>query len=306
METYRHSGVISPLGIVTASATGIVVAIVLGVAYSFAIVNIPFVKINFILTFFFGAIMGLAVGWGAKLGKIRNTFVAAAYGFIVGLVGLYIAWGTDCLARFIIPEKVPVAYLTAYSPNVLWAYIKVFYESGAWALKGGENVSGLFLATIWGLEALIIVGFSTFLAGAAIADQPFCENCKRWAVGKLVNRNLSLDGAGEALKQLLSGDLASLMKFNLARNESDYLQLELKQCPTCTTCNCLTISKATESVDKKGETSIAKTPLVRNMLIAAEFVPLVENAGREPSPKAVNEEPPGNSPQQNGDDAQVP
>jgi hypothetical protein len=298
METYRHSGVISPLGIFTASATGIAVASVLGVAYSFAVVNIPFVKINFLLTFFFGTLTGLAIGWGAKLGKIRNTFVATAYGFIIGLVGLYVAWGTDFLARVIIPAGLPVDYLKVYSPNVIVNYMAWFYQNGGWAMKHGDNVTGPFLATVWGAEALIIVGFSTYFARKAIVDHPFCENCKRWAIDQPVNRNLSLVGAGEALKELLSGDPASLMKFNLAHKEADYLQLELKHCPTCSDCNCLTILKVKESVDKKGQLSIAKTPLVRNMVITAEFVPLVENAGREIG--TASEEPANKNPPDSG------
>ena len=294
METYRHSGVISPLGIFTASTAGIAVAVVLGVIYSFGIVNIPVVQINFLLTFFFGILMGLAVGWGAKLGKIRNTFVAAAYGFIVGIVGLYFAWGTDCLIRLVIPIAQPADYLKAYSPNVVMEYIRLLYHHGVWALKDGKNVTGPILAAVWASEALIIVSLSTFFAWKGIANRPFCENCKRWAIDWPDIRNLSFRGANEAVPQLLSGDLAALMKFNRAQEEADYLQLELKHCPTCEDCNLLTITQAKESVDREGKLSIAKTPLVRNMLIAAEFVPVVKNAGLEPAaPETADDDSPG-------------
>lgn len=279
METYRHSGAISPIGIIIASTTGIVAASILGVIYSFAMVNIPSAKLHFLLPIGLGALIGVAVGWGAKIGKIRNLFVAAAYGFLCGLVGLYVAWGADLIARVIIPGKIPMDYLTAFSPSVLCDYIKQFYENGAWALKGGGNVSGLFLGILWTLEALIVVGFSTVLATCWIDDLPFCENCNRWTVVKPIKKDLSLRNSQETLPALLEGDLSGLPKFPLAQNENLYLQFELASCPSCEESHYLTIYNVTKSLDNKGKENIERKVLIRNMRIAAEDVPLINEAG---------------------------
>jgi hypothetical protein len=289
METYRHSGAISPLGILLASSVGIATALVLGVIYSFGAVHIPFIKIHFLLTICFGGALGFAVGCGAKIGKIRNTFVATAYGFVIGLIGLYVAWAADLIARFVVPAG-GKDYLKAFSPVVLVEYIKVFYENGAWAMKNGPPVSGIMLAAFWSIEAVIIVGLSTVVAWYVIADHPFCENCKRWTVNEKGNRSLSLIGANDALRQLLAGDPASLMKFNLAQNEQEYLQLDLALCSTCTESNFLTVQRVTETIDKEGKVNSTRTPLLQNMLIDAEYLPLVRHAGREPpSPETVAE-----------------
>jgi hypothetical protein len=301
METYRHSGAISPIGIILAATAGIAAAVALGVVYAFAVVHIPFIYINALLTFCFGWLMGYAVGWGAKTGKIRNPFVATAYGFLIGLIGLYVAWGTDFLARVVIPNGLPIDYLAAYKPAFLIEYIKQFYENGAWGLKHGGNVTGIALAAVWAVEATIIVGAATVFARQFIVHHPFCESCGRWTVIEPGKRPLSLIGAGESYAQLMSGDLAALTKFNLALNESLFLQLDLASCPTCEESYFLTIQQVKHSLDKEGKLKVETTPLVRNMLIAAEDVPLVQNAGREPPPpEVVDAEQAGEKPPETG------
>jgi hypothetical protein len=291
METYRHSGAISPLGIFLASSVGIATALVLGIIYGFGTVHIPFIKIHFLLTICFGGALGFAVGCGAKIGKIRNTFVATAYGFLIGLIGLYVAWAADLIARVIVPAG-DKDYLTAFSPVVLMGYIKVFYENGAWAMKNGPPVSGIMLAVFWSIEAAIIVGLSTVVAWYVISDHPFCENCKRWTVNEKGNRSLSLIGAEDDLRQLLAGDPTSLMKFNLAQNEQEYLQLDLALCPTCTESNFLTVQRVTETVDKEGKVNSTRTPLLQNLLLDPDYLPLVRNAGCEPpSPETEADKP---------------
>jgi hypothetical protein len=305
METYRHSGAISPVGILLASTVGIVVAVVLGVVYAFAVVNIPFVYINALLTFCFGLAMGKSVGWGAKQGKIRNPFVATAYGFLIGLIGLYVAWGTDFLARIVIPSKVQMEYINAYSPFVLIEYIKWFYENGAWGLKHGGNVTGIPLAIVWAIEASLIVGGATYFARSAIVHHPYCESCGRWTKIVPGNRHLSLMGAGELLSQLLSGDLAALTRFNLAQNESTYLQLDLASCTTCTESHYLTIQQVTQTIDKEGKLKTELKAIVRNMWINAEDLPLIQNAGIEPTAETVAETPATEEPPKIEDKPQV-
>jgi hypothetical protein len=291
MDTYRHSGAISPVGIFTASAAGIVTAAVLGIAYAFAVAYIPIVYVNALLTFGFGWLMGQAVGWGAKAGKIRNPFVATAYGFIAGAIGLYIAWGTDCLARFVIPEALPVSYLEAYQPDLLLFYIQAFYEQGLWSIKGG-TVKGIPLAIVWAIEAIVIVGAATYYARAAIVHHPFCELCRHWTKKTVGSRSLSLFGADELLKQLLDGDLTTLDKFNLAQNEGTTLRLNVATCPACDESCFLTIQQVTVTINKEGKPETKVEALVNNMLIAAEDIPLIQNAGRIPEPPATEAEAP--------------
>jgi hypothetical protein len=281
METYRHSGSISYSGILIASAAGIAAAVVLGIIYSFAIVHIPFAKLHFVLTMFYGALIGLAVGWGAKIGKIRSVFIAATYGFACGLVGLYVAWAVDLIARVIIPDNGvwPMDYLLAFSPDVLLDYIKQFYEHGAWGMRGGEILKGPFLGVIWAAEAIVIVGGATFFAPMRIKDHPFCETCKHWTTIKPVGTKLSLRDVERTLPALLSGDVTALSDFSAADTEQLYLELELASCPTCDESHYLSVFQVAMTIDKKGKETVERRPVIRNMLIAAEDVPLARNAG---------------------------
>ena len=66
---------------------------ILALIYSYAIWYIPIPYINFFITAGFGFGIGLVVQYLAvKLGKVRNSKVAALFGFLGALVGLYISW----------------------------------------------------------------------------------------------------------------------------------------------------------------------------------------------------------------------
>jgi len=71
-EHYRHSGRAPLVGAVTAALAGIACACLLAVVYSFAIVWIPFVYLNVLLTLAFGGITGFAVAWFGQRMKIRR------------------------------------------------------------------------------------------------------------------------------------------------------------------------------------------------------------------------------------------
>jgi hypothetical protein len=286
METYRHSGAISPVGILLAVTVGVISAVVLGVVYSLGNVNIPYVKIHCLLTIGFGCLMGLAVGLAAKAGKIRNNFVAAAYGFVIGLIGLYVAWGTDFLIRDIIPAGGQISdAVIAFSPEALWEYIKWFYENGKWAVSGHKPWVGIQLGVVWSIEAITILAGSTIFACIFIMDLPFCESCNRWTTKKAGERKLSLVGAGEALNRLLTGDLTALAEFNLAQDEeAEYLQLDMATCPACSESNYLTVKQNKQTLDSEGKPKTDSKSLLENMLVAGEDLPLIENAGREPVP----------------------
>jgi len=293
MQTYRHSGAMSLPGIPITIAAGLLTAGVLGFVYSYAVVYIPLIYINVLLTFGFGFAIGAAVAWGANVGKIRNNFMAGAYGLAFGCAGLYVAWAADLLARAGVPFCIEVFY-----PSVLWDYMQFFYENGFWAVGhgGGGNVNGVFLGAVWAIEAAIIVVTATWVAHSAIASRPFCEPCNRWTTAEEGVSRLSLHGAEEnALNRLLAGELAALGQMNRATaNEASYLRLDLATCSRCADSNFLTIQLVQHTVNKKGEPQVETKPLLTNLIVDAANVPLVREAGREPKPDLPEEfaEPP--------------
>jgi hypothetical protein len=59
---------------------GSVGSLVLSAIYGYAIFYIPFIYINLFVTFGFGALVGLLVGFAAKLGKVRNSVLVVLFG----------------------------------------------------------------------------------------------------------------------------------------------------------------------------------------------------------------------------------
>jgi hypothetical protein len=221
----------------------------------------------------------------AKAGKVRNMHLLGIYGAAFGLLGLYAAWGADLLARGVVKN----AGLHAFHPLVLWEYMKFFYERGLWTLghggQGGDRVSGIVLGIVWLGEAGIIVGLAARIAWRGISSQPFCETCNRWTVSEAnVQRLAASSRQAEALEPVKAGDLAALDAFDrAAANARAYLQLDLARCPKCQQSNFLSIYDCQHTVDKHGKPKLTKTAVVENLIIAADDIPRVRQAGRVPA-----------------------
>lgn len=183
---YKPSGKAPGDGIAIGLAVGIAAAIPLAFIYSYAILYIPIIGIvTFILTGGFGLLLGVAVGSPMHSRKVRNPMLASLMGFLTGLVALYAMW-VVWLYALINRGDQPPEDLTllglALSPLGVWNLIELVNQTGAWSFKGSTPTGG-FLWFIWGLEAVILVGLPTWLAGTTVAD-PFCEKCEAWCEDK--------------------------------------------------------------------------------------------------------------------------
>lgn len=265
-EQYQSSGRIGPLGIPAMLIAGFGGALVLGIAYAYLIVWIPIVYVNFLATGGFGVGLGMAVDKAARFGKVRNAKSAHLIGFLAGLFGLYVAWAWDGTARTSgEAESIPVLW----NPLALKAYVSVFYETGFWGFRGG-NVSGIPLAVIWVIEALVIVGCSTLLAGST-ASTPFCESCSEWANETEGYKRLLPPSDPQPLAQLSEGDLSALSQFTACEDTPDQsIRLDLHACPQCADTRFLTVNLSVITVDKDGDSSENTTAIIERMVLDAE------------------------------------
>ncbi|MHC4405194.1 MAG: hypothetical protein ACYTG0_36575 [Planctomycetota bacterium] len=280
METYRHSGAVPLGGLALTILVGLVVAAVLGVVYTYAIVNIPIVYINFFVTCALGAAIGFAVGVAARAGKIRNTFVVGVLGLAIGVVGLYVAWAVDPTARGYNPEIKDAA--TYFRPNELLGYMKVFYKDGMWTYRD-KAVTGIPLAIIWLVEAGLILALANVVARTFIASRTFCERCRQWTVVEEGVQELALESGEErALERILSGDLAALNELHRAPEGAEgCLRLDLARCPTCTESNFLTIQMVSQAVDAQGNLQTKTEALFSNLLLGEADALAFRHVGRE-------------------------
>ena len=276
MQTYKHSGRVPVAGLLWSLMLGGATAAVLGVVYAYATNYIPLVYINFLLTIAFGAAIGGAVGAGARMGRVRNLPVAVAAGVLMGLVGLYVAWAFDPMARF--------GFSPVFDPLALYAYMQVFYENGFWGMSGDNTVSGIFLGLVWAAEAGAILFIAGKIPAGVLADKPFCETCIEWGTTEGAVQRLSVTPKQQdSLNRLLTGDLEALAQFDRTPgDQGPYLTLDLTTCGSCAESNFLTVSLVTPTTDREGKPTTVVQPLLQNLVVHESEIELIRNAGREP------------------------
>ena len=293
MQLYKHSGRVPFAGLCWALIVGALVAVPLGVVYAFGTNYIPIVYVNFLLTLALGAAIGGAVGLGAKVGRVRNVPVASLAGAAMGLVGLYVAWATDPVARFGGDDALAQLGITwLFDPRALWVYMQIFYENGFWGMSDGAPVSGIFLGIVWLAEAGMILFCSAKIPATILADKPFCETCNQWAtIESDVQRLVAGPEQQGALNRLLTGDLQALAQLERTPGDSGpYLRLDLATCGLCADTNFLSVQAVTPTVDNNGNPTTAVQPLLKHLVIREEDIELVRQAGREPAPPSPTSE----------------
>jgi hypothetical protein len=276
VQTYQHSGAVSPAGLVLAAIAGSLTAVVLGFIYAFFIVWIPFIYLCVVGTIFFGISMGATVGFMGRVGKIRNNLVVGLLGLGVAVLGIYVEWGASPLAMA--PSE---AGLSGFDPLVMARFMAYLYEHGSWGLTKGGNVTGIALVITWIVEAGLILGASTLTAFAFSATLPFCERCYQWTRVESSIRVLSALTAGEEfLARLRGGELAALAELPVeAGKPTRYVQVDAACCPSCGESNFLTVKIVTRTVDKKGKEETKSDDLVTNLIVTPADIAFARTAG---------------------------
>jgi hypothetical protein len=270
---YRHSGTTPLGGLLACLVATLAISVPLAVAYAYATAYVPIVHASVLMTLGLGAGIGYIAFRLSKIGKIRNSTLPALVAAFSGLAALYVAWGADFLARAGFAQFANPA--EAFDPATLWAYIQWYYANGQWTIGrgGGQAVSGIPLAIVWIVEAIVIVGLAFYLAKSQMGKIAFCENCDAWM--DVVNdlRRFSVQGA-DALKRLIeTGDVAALAGVLPAQpNDGAFLRMNLHCCDFCTESNYVDIDQVVISVDKNGNQTEKVQSLISKIGMTAQQV----------------------------------
>jgi hypothetical protein len=298
MNVYRQSRIAPLSGLLLMSLAGAVSAGVLGFAYTWAIVYIPIIYLNILLTIGLGLGVGIAVGMAARAGHVRSSFMTASLAVLWGAVAWYVAWAADPRARL----AGPFPWLL-WEPEALWAYASACYEHGTWTFgrHAKQPVTGIILGAVWVIEAGAILWFARKVALGYSSSSTYCERCSRWIETQEDIRRLARKPGVEAsLSQLLSGDVSAVGSFERAApDDPTYLRLDLTCCPSCEESDYLTVNLVTHQQDKKGKVTVNVEPLVDRMAIAHADIEAVREAGFEPREEALAAPATGLSPEAN-------
>ena len=148
---YAHSGKFGLMGPIYMLVMGTVGSLVLSAVYGYAIYYIPFIYLNFLITLGFGACVGFLVGYGGKLGKVRNPGMLLIFGLAFGMFAEYAGWVSWIFA-------LSKQQALALQPLDIWAVVMLVGQEGAWSIFGWTP-TGASLFAIWAIEAVMIIGF---------------------------------------------------------------------------------------------------------------------------------------------------
>lgn len=293
-QYYRHSGEFPLLQTCGIFVGSVVTAAVAGFAYAWASVYIPFIYLNGILTAGFGAAVGALVGTLAQRVHIRSNKIPLVITFLACLAGYYVAWGADFLARINLPAG--MSWLTAFHPQLLWGYIRHFYEHGFWTIghgvgNGKDPISGIALGIFWLLEVATLFGVALYLCYKTSSDETYCEACGVWSTSAKGLAHYERGDAKDLVARLDEGDISVLAGRKLPHPAANnFWQLEAHLCPTCSDHTCLSITDVTIKDDGKGNVNREDKYLVNKLLVTREQFDAIVAAAPRPEPDKSLEE----------------
>jgi hypothetical protein len=261
---YSHSGKFGVHGPLMAVAAGAVLAIPLGLIYSYLIKWIPFIYLNFLVTAGYGVVFGFITARLLVMGKVRNSAIALLTAAVVGLLAWYGAWN-GC-AKALIGSKAPFLL----TPPQMTRFVKILMENGSWGIgfSSSQAVSGIPLAIIWLLEGAAIVGLATFVGYAAIAHTPFCELHDCW-----LNKEKKIDKLDafvnpDQIAAFKAGDISPLEQAQPRVPASGrFGRLTLRHSDQCHDFCTLSIANVTVAPDKNGNMKETEQTIITNLQV---------------------------------------
>jgi len=259
---YRPSGGVPLLGTLLTMALGCLGGAVLSVIYALINHYNPFIYFTIIATGLFGAGCGACTVFGLTIGKVRNRGTNALAGLFVGFVSLYLSW---VWYLFLVSREAFGQGIFLFDSMAMIGFMQVLAENGVWEMFGVVP-TGIALYLIWGLEALIVIVPSVYIAWTA--DSPFCESCNKWTDEKecLVSFRLPEDAA-KLQESLESEDFLPLFDLSLSNIEPACLHAKVHRCEGCEQSTWLELEIAQLYMDDNGEMKSTQTPFLTYLQI---------------------------------------
>jgi hypothetical protein len=260
---YRHSGKFNPLGLVPPLIAAILVGLPLGLLYSYLIKWIPFIYLNFLLTFGYGFAFGAMTMVLLKFGNVRNSVIALLCGLAAGLIGWYFNWNGHINALI---DHAP----WLLNPRQIGHAVQLLYSTGSWSIgfSGHDPVTGIPLAFIWLCEGAIIVGISSLISYGFVSKTPFCEQHKCWLDEEKKIDKLDAFVSPAQLAALEQGDIAPLEEAHPRVPASGrFARLTLRYSDKCDDFCTLTIENIDVTLDKDNNPKEKSQLLMTNLFV---------------------------------------
>lgn len=256
---YKHSGRLGT-GLFLLPMVGLVVAVLLGVAYAFVDVYSPvagYVSLLFVGGLAFG--LGWTIAKTGHIAKCRNTGFLAIVGLVCGLIALYVSWPFFFYALAVRYGEGPAPSLAniipLFSPAMLWSAIQGVNATGWFEMFGGTP-KGTGLWVLWGIEAAIIVIGTVLFSMMNMDEKVFCEDCNQWCDSPDGPAVLEIPQDASVLETLTPENVDSLAQLEGAPAESEqYIRVDGWKCSACDRTSAIQAKIAKIVIDKEGKAS---------------------------------------------------
>lgn len=266
---YKRSGKAPIGGILLTLLFGLGSGIVLAFVYVKLIRHLPIVYLGALATLGYGILLAVAIGFGLKKGKVRNSSVATVLAGLIAVALFYFVWSVwvfDVLQRAGDQEVSLFGILT--SPRDLGDLILKFNETGTWGTRR-VIYSGTALWIIWAVEAGVLLLLP--LLGSGLPDVlPYCETCDCWTEEGTAPREFKCVTSKDELREIVRRkDYGTLLGFPRKAGDTTFYRAKVHTCPQCRVLNVLNVEEVTLERDRYGNLNENRAQIIENLLINA-------------------------------------
>jgi hypothetical protein len=218
----------------------------------------------------FGGLIGVAIGYGMVLGKIRNDAVGLSLTGVISAVALYVCWAM--WVPFVLDSQ-HVKHISwtrlAQHPRALWHLICLINQYGTWGMSSGSATNGWALWGIWALETVIVIGVALFAGIGALNYHPFCEACERWCTRGAKVLLAAPANVAQLKLQLEANDFKALENLGAGNKGASHLIVALDSCEQCRQFHSMTVTHVMVGRTKTGKATVSNKTIVQHLLIDA-------------------------------------
>ena len=227
-RVYKTSGTFDPVGLGLGIAIAVAAMFPIAFLYAYAIRYIPFIYLNFLISF--GAVFAVAYAyvWGEGLGKNRSRLASLAGMLFVGILTLYVFWVTFLFV--LLRHDIGYGKLL-FDPGLIKDLIKELVEVGWFTLKRAR-VKGTIYGIMLAIEAVTYIVIFVYVWWTALKERVFCEKCQKWVERVTLPVLADASFADAIVNELRQGTDRWL---DMLRPTVDivWLKLELAECTQC-------------------------------------------------------------------------
>lgn len=261
-----------------------VASIILSLIYAYLVVYIPlFGVINIITSCGYGIAIGAIVGALLSAFNTRNIKIATTFSISASLLAFYIVW---VAFEYVLSQR--YSYNDGFL-SMLFSFSDIFEEATNIAHRGWFSIkkltpTGFILWTLWGLEAIIIIGVSIFISLYLYFESVFCETCNQSNEEVKDILTFTYPEKKELEDKISHQDQSFLYSVeHITKDTPHYYKINRTQCNECKDFFTLCLMEVTRTWEKekdksqKVEASIEEKTVISNLIISNSFFNALTN-----------------------------